>query len=153
MVETEAKQDKKVNQGRNLRTARQARGMSQEELAFKVNLSQTEISRMERSVTIDEAKIQELAKALDCSPDYIRDFEQEEAMKMFNNNNTGNDTSSNTYQQGDGDQTINQTFYPLDTVKELFEKMLLMKDDEIARLTKQVEKLTEENKQLKKGNK
>ena len=61
--------------GKRVRTLRQARGISQEELAFNSNLHRTYISDIERgsrNVSLDN--IYKIAVALDVSPKNLFDF-------------------------------------------------------------------------------
>ena len=58
--------DIKVRFGRRLREARQARGLSQEELAFKAGLHRTYVSSAERGQrNVGVVNVEKLARALD----------------------------------------------------------------------------------------
>jgi transcriptional regulator with XRE-family HTH domain len=55
--------------GRNVRTARQARGMSQEQLAFEAEMKRSYVSDLERGTRNPSVRaLGRLAKALDMEP-------------------------------------------------------------------------------------
>lgn len=85
--------------------------MKQESLAHYLGISQQAVSRMEKSETIDDEKLEQVAKALGVSKEAIRNFNEDTV--IFNIENM-NDSSAN-YQYH---------FNPLEKVVELYERLL-----------------------------
>jgi transcriptional regulator with XRE-family HTH domain len=111
--------------GTKIRTFRLLRGYSQEEMATKLHVTQSTYSRIEsgeHKLTIELLK--SIAEALDIT---IGDITSNEPIIIQNN-------SSNQGAQG-----RIENFYA--TQKEVYEKLIVAKDVEIARLSKQVEDL------------
>jgi len=63
--------------GRNVRRIREIKGIKQEALATELGLTQQSISNMEQSETIDEEKLQKVAKALGVTTEEIKSFSDE----------------------------------------------------------------------------
>ncbi|HAD11368.1 MAG TPA: transcriptional regulator [Saprospirales bacterium] len=65
--------------GKHLRTLRKARGLSQEQLAWKADSELSQISRMERGIiNAGLSQLFKIAEALDIHPKELFDFEWEE---------------------------------------------------------------------------
>lgn len=79
--------------GKTIRTFRELRGISQEEIAKRLNLSQQAYGKIERDETkLDEERLDKVADALGVSPDAIKHFDSE---KIFINQAiTSNDNSN-----------------------------------------------------------
>lgn len=112
--------------GTKIRTFRMLRGFSQEEMATKLNVTQSTYSRIEtdeHKLSVDMLK--NISEALDIS---VGDIISNEPIVIQNNaSNQGTQIARN------------ENFYS--DQKDLYEKMLSGKDAEIVRLTKQVEDL------------
>lgn len=148
MNETAEKKDT-VHQGRNVRFAREFRGLSQEALGDKINKQQSEISKIENQKTVDDEILEQIALALEVSADFLKTFDFENATKTFyiNNNVTvnGADNSQdrvNQYQSGE--QEINNNF-PLEEIEKLTDKFLGLQKE----LLEENHKLDKENALLK----
>ncbi len=77
-----------VHQGRNVRFAREFKGLSQEELGFKINKYQTEISKIEKQRTVDDEILEQIALALEVSIDFLKTFDFEDKVRNYNNNSS-----------------------------------------------------------------
>lgn len=120
--------------GRNISRIRELRGMKQEALAFAIGVSQQTISNIENSENIEDDKLVEIAKALNVSPEAIRNFNEDSILNIISNNFTSNDTSTlNAI-------NIHPNFNPLDKVVELYERLVQAEKDKVAYLEKLLNK-------------
>ena len=71
--------------GRNISRIRELRGMKQEALAIAIGISQQSVSNIEASETVDNEKLEEVAKALGVSVEAIKTFSEENVINYFNN--------------------------------------------------------------------
>ena len=118
--------------GRNISRIRELRGMKQEALAIAIGVSQQTISNIESSETIDDDKLQLIAKELGITPEAIESFSEEHVINYFN---TFNDTDfSNSH--GAFAQNHQCTFNPLDKVVELYERLVQAEKDKVTYLEK-----------------
>lgn len=129
---------KKIHQGENLVIARRWKKMTQHDIAEKVGLHQTEISTLEKQDVIDSDILGRIAKAMDIPVNFFTDFDMEEAARSYNNTNTNNITaadnssewvnSANTIEEQNNINEQKVTYYPLEDVKKLYERLLEEKD-------------------------
>ncbi len=117
-----------VHQGRNVRIARTCENITQEDLAFRVDMSQSKISALELQEVIDDDTLGKVATALEVPISFLKNFQPEDAIKHFIYNNNGGVATDNS--------TINN--YPLDKITELYDRLLQEKDKQIDKLEKQL---------------
>ena len=144
-METVSK-NSRVHQGRNVKLIRGWRNITQDTLAFKLNTSQAVISRIESEPVIDDEMLENISIALEIPVDFLKTFELDEAIKSYvisettytNNSaeNSHEEINQNTGEQNiaKGDQNITNYNYPIDIVKDLYERLLAEKDEKIALL-------------------
>lgn len=101
--------------GTKIRRIRELRGIKQEVLASELGISQSDVSSMERSDTIDEDKLQKVADVLGVSPEAIKSF-SEEAL-VFHIQNMHDQATAYAY-------NFQCNYNPLDKVVELYERLL-----------------------------
>ena len=125
--------------GRNISRIRELRGMKQEALAMAIGVSQQTISNIEGSETVDEDKLQLIAKELEVTVEAIKNFSEEAVINYFNNNFYDNSQSTV------GNTLFN--FNPLDNVialydekEKLFERLLQAEKDKVTYLEKLLNK-------------
>lgn len=99
--------------GRKISRIRELRDMKQEALAQAMGTNQQTISILENSETIDDAKLEEVAKALGVSVEGIKNFSDEAVLNIISSHDDS--TLNNTI-------NIQPTFNPLDKVVELYEE-------------------------------
>lgn len=111
--------------GRKITKIRELRGLKQEALAQALGVSQQTISILENSETVDEARLKEVAKALDISIEALKNFSEEALFTYFNS------FYDHSASQGNIGPFGNCTFNPLDKLiesydenKKLYERML-----------------------------
>jgi transcriptional regulator with XRE-family HTH domain len=105
-------QPKPKHIGRNISRLRELRGMKQLALAEAMGVSQQTISNIESSETLEEDKLEQVAKALEVSVEAIRNFSEEAVITYFN---TFQDNSAATFNN-------HCTFNPLDKLIEAYEE-------------------------------
>lgn len=120
--------------GRKISRIRELRGMKQETLAEELGISQQAVSNIENSETVDDAKLEEIAKALGVTKEGIENFSEEAILNII----------GNTYHV-DNSSAVNYgcTFNPLDKLmeaheenKKLYERLLQAEKDKVAYLEK-----------------
>lgn len=130
----------KIHIGRKVARLRELRGIKQETLAEQLGVSQQAVSKLEQSENIEDTTLSRIAKALQVTPDAIKNFNEDAVFNQF----TFNDQSIQHYQC---------TFNPLDEYrnevkenkrlseenKKLYESLLKEKDEKIALLKKMLE--------------
>ncbi len=131
------------NYGEIIRLIRKRKGIKQEVLAQRVNMSQQTVSRYESMEIIDDDILEKFAKALDIPVDFFKSFNLDNTMNYYNVTNntdytmsTGENASGNELNQLKNQTIENQEniYNPLDTVKELYERLLQEKDKQIEEL-------------------
>lgn len=122
--------------GRKISRIRELRGMKQETLAMELGISQQSVSNLEQSETIEEERLEQIAKVLGVTKEGIENFSEE---MIFNNINNFNDNSVNHGPLNNHHCTFN----PLDELlkayeenKKLYERLLKSEQDKIAYLEK-----------------
>ncbi|SCY16376.1 DNA-binding transcriptional regulator, XRE-family HTH domain [Flavobacterium anhuiense] len=119
--------------GRKISRIRELRDMKQEVLAQALGTNQQAISILENSETIDDEKLNSIAKALGVSVEAIKNFSEESVINYFN---TFTDQSAGTFNN-------NCTFNPLDKLieayeenKKLYERLIQAEKDKVEYLEK-----------------
>ncbi|WP_035456717.1 helix-turn-helix domain-containing protein [Algoriphagus terrigena] len=117
------------HRGKKVARYRQFRGMKQETLAERLDISQTEMSRIENQETIEDRLFSQIAEALGVSPEFLDNFDENSALYNISNNVDNSPISENS-------TGINQIFNPLDKVVELYERLLQSEKEKIEILRK-----------------
>ncbi|CAM3786741.1 helix-turn-helix transcriptional regulator [Flavobacterium gelidilacus] len=115
--------------GRNISRIRELRGIKQDALAMAIGVSQQTISNIENSETVEDDKLELIAKELGVTAEAIKNFSDEAVINFFN---TFNDTVSNS-NFGNGNTCH---FNPLDKVVELYERLVQAEKEKVAYLEK-----------------
>ncbi len=135
--------EEQVHLGINLFKVRRLTGTKQSVLAQKTGMSQQNISKLEQSAFIPDDTLEVLAQALGVTTDFIKNFNDENAVYNIQNNY---DTSTNNHQHYQS--TI--TYDPLEKVMELYEKQLKNGKEREELLEQRIKALEEIIVQLKK---
>jgi transcriptional regulator with XRE-family HTH domain len=120
----------KPHLGRRVSRMRELLGIKQEVLATKLGTTQQAVSRLEQNETIDDERMDQIAKALGVTSDAIRNFDEEKMVMNIQNN----------YEHSTGVTGPNYscTFNPIDKIielvdenKRLYEALLKEKEERI----------------------
>jgi len=106
----------KAHIGRKIVRIRELRGMKQETLASKLNVSQQTISRIEQSEDIDDERLAQIAVALDVTIEAIKNFNEDAAINHMNNIHNNHDNSVNA--------VVYYQLSPIEKITELYERLL-----------------------------
>src|SRR5690554_3639996 len=98
--------------GRKISRIRELRGMKQEALAMELGISQQSISLIEQSETIEDKKLEEVAKVLGVTTEAIKNFSDEAIFNII----------GNTYHDQSSSLNYNCAFNPLDKLMEIVEE-------------------------------
>lgn len=98
--------------GRKIERIRTLKGIKQEILAAKVGMSQSALSKIEKSATIDDAKLKIIADGLEVSVEAIENFNEDAAINNVQNN----------YDSAVVNSQINYQYNPVDKLVEVFEE-------------------------------
>jgi len=123
--------------GRKISRIRELRGMKQEALAMELGISQQSISLIEQSETVEDEKLEQVAKVLGVTAEAIKNFSDEAIFNII----------GNTYHDQSSSLNYNCTFNPLDKLieaydenKKLYERLLEAEKEKIAYLEKLLNK-------------
>lgn len=109
--------------GENVARLRSFRRIPQKDIAAKLDLSQSEYSRIEKKEQIDDDLLEKIAKAIDFPVEVIRELDSNSTQSIHN---SGSITDSIFYQNN-----------PIEKIVELYERLLKEKDDVIEMYKKQ----------------
>ena len=123
MTKTYIKPDR-PNIGRNIRVLRNLKGLKQEALAAEIGMSQSEISEIENSASIEDSLLNKIAEALNITPDVIKTFDESYAFYSIDNKLE----NVKIYKEGYG---IHQVFSPIEKVVELYERLLASEREKV----------------------
>lgn len=120
--------------GRKIARIRELRGMKQETLAEELGISQQSVSSLEKSETLEDEKLESVAKILGVTKEAIENFSDDAVFNYFNN------FSDNSINQGPIGAHNTCNFNPLDKVVELYERLVQAEKDKVAYLEKLLKK-------------
>ncbi|GHA30431.1 transcriptional regulator [Salinimicrobium marinum] len=119
--------------GRKIARIRELRGMKQETLAEELGISQQSVSHIEKSESLEDEKLEKVAKVLGVTKEAIENFSEEAIFNNIQNNYEGSTINAGP--------TVNHhcTFNPLDKLieayeenKKLYERLLAAEKEKIS---------------------
>lgn len=120
--------------GRNISRIREMKGMKQETLAELLGISQQKMSVLENTADLDDAKLNDIAKALEVPTQAIKEYSDERMINYVNNFYDNSSSQGNSFNQG-----MYATFNPLDKLveayeenKKLYERLLAAEKEKLA---------------------
>jgi transcriptional regulator with XRE-family HTH domain len=128
--------------GEKIKKIRDLKGMTQEDIASKLNISSQAYSKIERNETkIDEKRLEQIANALDVPAESIQKFDESNFFisnlkECENSQSLGMMNTVNNYYYN-----TDQVIPALENLVELQKKQLKQQSDEIEFLRKQLESL------------
>jgi len=138
---------KNINHGMNTRLARTWKKVTQDDLACRMGMNQSEVSLLESEKVIKDETLEKIAQALDVPFNFLKEFEPEAIMNMYNQYESkleitaAENSKDNILQQGE--QNITNNYYPIDDIKALYDKLLAEKDKQIQRQEKEIATIKE----------
>ena len=146
-MKTSDKKEKNTHHGHAIKRLRHTLGIKQEALAIDLGMTQSMISLYESKKEIEEGMIVKFAKALDVTPELIKDLE-EDPLTVIIENNTFESKEGNNIAYLENDNSTNY-FNPIEQILELnkekqalYERMLELekeKSDLLEKLLKEKE--------------
>lgn len=125
--------------GRKISRIRELRGMKQEALALELGISQQSVSLLEQSETVEDEKLERVAKILGVTSEAIKNFSDESVLNIISNSFHDNSVLNGVL--------YNPTFNPIDKIleqadkiEELYKKLLQAEKDKVAYLEKLLDK-------------
>ena len=119
--------------GRKISRIRELRGMKQEFLAMELGLSQQTISNMEQSETIEDDKLEKVAKVLGVTAEGIKNFSDEAIFNIIGNTVTNHDNSS-LFAYQPTFNAIDKIIEQSDKIEDLYKKLLQAEKEKISYL-------------------
>ncbi len=120
--------------GRKIARIRELRGMKQETLAEELGISQQSVSSLEKSETLEDEKLESVAKVLGVTKEAIENFSEEAIFNIISNtyHNTSNDNSSLIASS----VNFQPTFNTVEKIVDLYERLVQAEKDKVAYLEK-----------------
>ena len=109
--------------GRKISRIRELRGMKQEALAAELGMSQQSVSHLEQSETIEDEKLEKVAKALGVTKEGIANFSEEAVFNIIGNTVTNNDNAA-FFNYQPSFNPIDKLIASYDENKKLYERLL-----------------------------
>lgn len=75
--------EKQIHHGQNVRLARTWKNMTQDTLADKLGMYQTDISTLEQKETIEDKTLEKIAQAMDVPIDFFKSFDLGDNIKSY----------------------------------------------------------------------
>lgn len=123
------------HQGRNIAKWREILGLTQEQLAERMNLTQNRISILENKESIPESTLTEIANALGVPVELIKEYDHNTNICNYITYVTNNNTNNVSDVKEGGVGVVNsQINNPIEKITELYERMLVDKNDYIQKL-------------------
>ena len=125
--------------GRKIARIRELRGMKQETLAEELGMSQQNVSHLEQSETIEEEKLEKVAKALGVTKEGVENFSEEAILNIIGN--TYNVDNSSAVNYGCIINPIEKLFQAYEENKKLYERLIQAEKDKVVYLEKLLNKI------------
>lgn len=141
--------NKEVNHGENIAYLRLRYRLTQQQLADKVGMHQTDISDLEKKEVITDKILEKIANALEVPLKFIKEFDMGEAInshtslyiESIHQNHSDNSSGNENIIHKSVEQA---TIFPLETVKDLYERLLQKEQSEVESLKSQVAELKQQ---------
>lgn len=124
--------------GRKISRIRELRGMKQEALALELGISQQSVSLLEQSETVEDEKLEKVAKVLGVTPEGIKNFSDEAILNIIGNTYHVDNSSAVNY--GCTFNPIDKIIEQADKIEELYKKLLQAEKNKVTFLEKLLDK-------------
>ena len=122
---TEVFPNREVHHGHNVKRFREIFGIRQETIAFELDMTQQNFSKLEQKKEIEEDILEKIAKILKIPVNAIKNLSDEGVINIISNTLHDNDNASVNYCHF-------STFNPVEKIVELYERILQEKNEKIA---------------------
>jgi transcriptional regulator with XRE-family HTH domain len=112
--------------GHNIRRLRDMLGIKQQVIAESINMSQQNFSKLEQKQIIDDVTLEKVAEIMKIPSEVIKNFNEDGVINII----------SSTLHDNSGSVMYNPTFNSVEKIVELYEKLIITKDEQIALLQK-----------------
>ena len=126
----------KKHLGRNISRIREMKGMKQETLAEILGISQQKMSVIENTEELDDAKLNEIANALDVPANAIKEYSDEKMLNIINSTITDSPIYNNFCNFNPLDKLVEA----YDENKKLYERLLQAEKDKTTYLEQLLKK-------------
>jgi len=124
--------------GRKIARIRELRGMKQETLAEELGMSQQSISHLEQSETVDDEKLEKVARALGVTKEGVENFSEEAILNIIGN--TYNVDNSSAVNYGCIINPLEKLLQAYEENKKLYERLVQAEKDKVGYLEKLLNK-------------
>lgn len=121
--------------GRNISRIRELREMKQEALAIAIGVSQQTISNIENSETVEEDKLNEIAKALGVTIEILKNFSEEAVFNIIGNTVNNHDNGA-LFNYQPNFNPIEKVIEVYEENKKLYERLVQAEKDKVTYLEK-----------------
>lgn len=126
--------------GRKIARIRELRGMKQETLAEELGISQQSVSSLEKSETVEEEKLESVAKILGVTKEAIENFSEENVITYFNTFNDKVSSSNFGHHNTCHFNPLDKLIESYEENKKLYERLVQAEKDKVAYLEKLLNK-------------
>ncbi|PXV64439.1 helix-turn-helix protein [Dysgonomonas alginatilytica] len=131
------------HQGQNIAKWREILGLTQEQLAERMKLTQNRISILENKETIAESTLRDIAEALGITVDLLKAYDHNSNICNYITYVTNNNTNNVSDVKEGGTGVVNSQIHPIEKIAELYERMLADKNDYIKKLETRLDSFEE----------
>jgi transcriptional regulator with XRE-family HTH domain len=137
-METNAKPQSR-HIGRKISRVREMLGMKQEVLADKLGVTQQAISKIEQSENVEDVTLEKVAKALGMQTETIKNFNEEAAINLVQNNYDSTAYSTLALQNHNSFNPLDKYVEAVEENKRLYETLLKVEREKIALLERMLD--------------
>ncbi len=127
--------NKPIHIGKKIERVRKLRGMTQDEVGTGLGISKQAVSKLEQSESLDDDRLDQIAKVLGVTKDGLANFNEEKIFNISTNFNEG--CSVTTHSIYTFVENVNN---PIEKIIELYEGLLKSEREKVEILLKKVSK-------------
>jgi transcriptional regulator with XRE-family HTH domain len=111
--------NKPIHIGKKIERVRKLRGLTQDEVGAGLGISKQAVSKLEQSESIDEERLDQIAKVLGVTKDGLVNFNEEKVFNISTNFNEGCSVTTNSIYT-----FVENVNNPIEKIIELYESLL-----------------------------
>lgn len=117
--------------GRKIEKIRTLKGLKQETLAKQLGITQSALSKIERSEMVEDDKLDKIAAALEMTVESLKNFNEEAIINNIQNNFEGAVVTSQGNHSSNTFNPLEKYIEAMEENKKLYERMLEMEREKI----------------------